>query len=1778
MKRLFQCLSLVALLALAGWWLAGLGRHVLKEVAAHKAVLPALAVPVQKMQRDESAKAEERHLEDRFAHCPVIEKTERVIEKEGKTWVRRLRLLRDETQKYSLLRVEDELIRTAQGDQLQRQIAMVGDHVMVKLRDPSTTDAALLSAIGDERASVRKRLPASGIRLVAFAQPKLDTVPRAVSKLAALTEQVLIAEPDHVVSIQATPNDPSFSSLWGLHNTGQSGGTVNADIDAPQAWDIHTGSRSVVVAVLDTGIDQTHPDLVANLWTNLAEIAGNGIDDDGNGYVDDRRGWDFVNDDNNPSDDNSHGTHCAGTIGALGNNAAGVSGVCWQVSLVGLKFLGANGLGLESDGAEALSYATDLGVTLTSNSWTTNVYSQTLKDAVDEAGAAGILCVAAAGNNGNNLQWFPVYPAAFTSANVISVAATTRNDDLWASSNYNVTLVDLAAPGVDIFSTLPSGGYGLKSGTSMATPHVAGACALLKSLKPALTHTQVQSLILNRVNPLPALTGKCVTGGRLNVYNSMLAASDILVTPTNGLTSGGVIGGPFAPATQTLTLTNFGSATSGWTATVDRSWISLSVASGILAPGASQTISVTLNAGAAQLLAATHTGVVTVTSVATGRIQTRAVTLAVAAAPVFTTNLNADPGWPRTGQWAFGVPQGLGGAGGGSPDPTAGATGLNVLGVNLAGDFDVNQNTPQYVTAGPFNLSDRHDTHLRYQRWLNTDFHPWSSMRVEVSTNGTTWSSVWSNQSVSPRDAAWVAMDHDLAALVDGQSQVFVRWVHEITSSGAYALSGWNLDDIEITAIPDKQLRLVMPAPLTEGGTVAAATIMVAPAPTSNLVLTLTSGRPGEEVSFPSAVTLLAGQTEVNFNVTPINDTRIDGTQSVTLTATAATWPSSSASVSVHDNESGNLTLILPVSVTEGGSPVTNVARVTLPSAAVVNIEVPLSSSDLTELTVPASVTILQGQTQAFFTLTMPEDNLLDGSQSATVTASVVNWPVRTASLQVLDNESTQLAVSLPAVALESAGTLAGVGRVSVQGILVSALTVNLSSNDLTELTVPASMVIPAGSSEGFFNITLVNDALNDGAQTVQVTASAAGFLAGSTTMSVMDDELPALPTTPSPVNGFSPTHPEADLAWSFDALSGGAPTSYEVYFGTLAVPSELLGNVVNPAFPLPRLEPATVYYWRIISKRGAQSRQGPVWSFTTAPIGPVHHLGWANVPAAVIRGSAFNGRVTAYDVWDNKLTGFAGPVALAAFAPAGPVTTGEGTFPWFFPLATYYHDARTQAIYLPSEVGAAGRLTSLALDVTQLPGQMMNDFTIRLKHTARNEYPSNNRTWESSGWVTVYNGTVTISALGWRVFEFSTPFDYDGVQNLMVDICFNNSSYTSDGKVRSTITVGNRTLGYTSDSGDGSPLSWDGTSPQGIGYNTLSNLTFTRSESPLSMMPAVSGVFTQGSWSGSLTIQTAADDAWLRATLTGNPAITGQSSLVDVVAVNDFALHPEPPYTGGLMNVISWDSLGASYEYEIQRATMSNFSDAVSTGYISAFEQTYPLLTEGQLYHYRGRARAAGLEGQWSQPQRSTQDATPPTLNLTPGTGGVVINDHLQMTGTGLDASGISVLSVNGSSVSTANAFVNWTQSLTALIDGVNTFTLSASDNAVPENTRTEQWSILRISDPSSDADQNGVQALFEYAFNAGGPQGMSALPAVSRDGQHLRLSFRRRIMNPSNVQYLVETSTTLTSWQAAGSNAQVISVVPTGDGVTESVTVRLSPSMNTSSGLFVRLRLEVP
>jgi len=349
----------------------------------------------------------------------------------------------------------------------------------------------------------------------------------------AATTGIAYVEPDYVITGAAVPNDPSFSQLWGLSNTGQSGGLRDADIDAPEAWDVTTGSRNVVVAVIDTGIDYGHQDLAANAWRNPGEVAGDGLDNDGNGYVDDVYGWDFVNNDADPMDDQGHGTHVAGTIGAVGDNGTGVVGVSWNVSIMGLKFLGANGSGSTSGAVAAINYATrmrrDFGINIvaTNNSWGGGGFSNSLRDAIAAGGRAGILFVAAAGNESQDIDSTPSYPASYTSDAVISVAATDRSNNLASFSNYGATGVDVAAPGVSIYSTVPGNGYATYSGTSMAAPHVTGTVALMAAANPQATAAQLRSAILSTTVPVAGLAGKVATGGLLNAAAAVQAIAGV---------------------------------------------------------------------------------------------------------------------------------------------------------------------------------------------------------------------------------------------------------------------------------------------------------------------------------------------------------------------------------------------------------------------------------------------------------------------------------------------------------------------------------------------------------------------------------------------------------------------------------------------------------------------------------------------------------------------------------------------------------------------------------------------------------------------------------------------------------------------------------------------------------------------------------------------------------------------------------------------------------------------------------------------------------------------------------------------------------------------------------------------------------------------------------------------------------------------------------------------------------------------------------------------------
>lgn len=401
-------------------------------------------------------------------------------------------------------------------------------------------------ATAAQKANARARVRATALEDVASHDGRdleLVRIPPGLAVADAVRgiqgESVEFAEPNWIYTTGLVSNDPYFTngSLWGMYGASTTPANQYGS-GAATAWaNGHVGDPNVYVGIIDEGVG-SHPDLAINVWTSPGEIAGNGIDDDGNGYIDDTRGWDFAGNDNTTFDgsQDDHATHVAGTIGAVGGNAQGVAGVNWNVTMIPAKFLGRNG-GTTANAIKAVDYLSDLktryGINLvaTNNSWGGGGFSQGLLDAINRGGDAGILFIAAAGNGGrdgvgDNNDSTASYPSNYvcTSASgdcVIAVASITSTGTKSGFSNYGATTVDLGAPGSAIYSTLPGNKgtwtYGSYSGTSMATPHVTGAAALYASTHPGATASQIKAAILSSVTPTASLAGRTVTGGRLNV-------------------------------------------------------------------------------------------------------------------------------------------------------------------------------------------------------------------------------------------------------------------------------------------------------------------------------------------------------------------------------------------------------------------------------------------------------------------------------------------------------------------------------------------------------------------------------------------------------------------------------------------------------------------------------------------------------------------------------------------------------------------------------------------------------------------------------------------------------------------------------------------------------------------------------------------------------------------------------------------------------------------------------------------------------------------------------------------------------------------------------------------------------------------------------------------------------------------------------------------------------------------------------------------------------------
>lgn len=369
----------------------------------------------------------------------------------------------------------------------------------------ATENGAITTASISDRLDALRREPE-----VEYAEPNYIYSINMGAKQPAVVDP----KPTPPVGPTVFPNDARFSRLWGMRNEGQldiddQKGFANADIHAANAWAISKGSRNVIVAIIDSGVDYTHPDLIHNMWSMPDQP--------------DVHGYNAITNSLDPMDDNDHGTHVAGTIGAEGGNGQGVTGVNWKVSLMAIKFLNAKGSGSLSDAIKGIDWAREHGAHVMNNSWGGGAYSRALEECIGRARDAGILFVVAAGNTqgGHDNDREASYPANYNLDNIIAVAATNNQDKLSSFSHYGAKTVHIAAPGENIFSTFPNRAYATISGTSMASPHVAGAAALLLAKEPKLTYKQLRTRLLNNVDIIPSLKTKVSSGGRLNVYKAL---------------------------------------------------------------------------------------------------------------------------------------------------------------------------------------------------------------------------------------------------------------------------------------------------------------------------------------------------------------------------------------------------------------------------------------------------------------------------------------------------------------------------------------------------------------------------------------------------------------------------------------------------------------------------------------------------------------------------------------------------------------------------------------------------------------------------------------------------------------------------------------------------------------------------------------------------------------------------------------------------------------------------------------------------------------------------------------------------------------------------------------------------------------------------------------------------------------------------------------------------------------------------------------------------------
>ena len=1031
---------------------------------------------------------------------------------------------------------------------------------------------------------------------------------------------------------------------------------------------------------------------------------------------------------------------------------------------------------------------------------------------------------------------------------------------------------------------------------------------------------------------------------------------ELSVSGASGLRFSAATGSTIVPALQQVTVTNTDSAASVlWIVAASQPWISVSPPGGVLAPGASVNVTVVVNAAAQTLAKGVYTGALSFTNLALGTAISRTVELSLGGVDSFTELFDASPNDTSFQSWLF------------TPDSSP---------EEYRVDRTVVSQFPSDPAGGsPLFLSDDESVSLSLSGGQTVKLYGTAYSSLYVGANGyltfgspdTTFVELLSAHFAKPRIAGHF---NDLLPSAGGaiswkqwsdravvtyqnvpkiqptggnsfQIEMYFDGRIRITCLGIGSLDGLiglskgagipvpyvKSDFSAYGTVPPPtppQLSLTLPATVLEGSGVLSGAVAISAAQPAATAVALSSTL-SSKLQVPANVTIPAGATSVPFEFTVPDNSLLDGAQSVIVTATAAGIQSGAGTILVRDNEAGAvLSISAPVSVTEGGPD--GQGTVSVNSAPSSPVTVSLTSSQPADVWVPASVVIPAGQTSAVFLVTAVNDTLIDGTQTGTLTAHVEGWTDGSVTVAALDNETRTLSLSFPTTLTEGNSTT---GTVTSDDALPTPITVALVSSNVSRLTVPASVTIPAGNTSASFALAAPNNTLSDGPAVVNVTANGDTFRGASRSVTVIDDEphhFTISTIAPAQVCGapFSVTVTakdvnDAPLTQYTRTVSVAALGGQENLSVTPGVTTAFANGVWTGSVTVNTSHPSAVLKFTDAAGGFGQSNPFNVGS------GTLDHFAWSPVGASPYAGQPIPVTLTAQDKWNNTVTAFSGAASIAGSRAVASTVVGTGTTSSSsFPLHTSYHDERSQCIYLQSELGAAGTLNALTLHVSQIPGQMMNNWTIRVRHTTLASYPTP-VAWENTQWTTVYQSNQTITATGPVTFNFTTPFEYDGVRNLMVDFSFNNSTFTTSGAVLSTATSAVRSIYAYTNSGDGDPLTWSGASPAAYSASSVPNLKFGRSE-PIPVSPVVTGAFSNGVWQGNVAVLAAGADV----------SLSAQDAEGRLGRSNAFSVGLRPPSINGL-SVTGVGATSATLGATINphgAATVAAFQSGPTTAY----------------------------------------------------------------------------------------------------------------------------------------------------------------------------------------------------------------------------------------------------